>query len=60
METFTSEELVEAQRAIVSLIGKCEKTLPKLREGSSQATLLKNRIKALRISSALIAQALAE
>lgn len=53
-------ELTEALRAINSLLSKCEKVLPKLQQGSSQHTLLKNRIQALRISSALISQAIEE
>lgn len=57
MNAFTKEELTEALRAVTSLIGKCEKVQPKLR-GASQQTLLKNRLNALRISSALITQAL--
>lgn len=56
MEHLTKTELEEALRAIDSLISKCEKVQPKLREGSSQRTLLDNRIKALRIASALIAK----
>lgn len=53
---FTGEELAEALRAIDSTLRKCEKVLPKLREGTSQHTLLVRRIKALRISSALIGE----
>lgn len=51
---YSQEELSEALRAIVSTIGKCEKVLPKLREGTSQHTLLVRRIKALQIASDLI------
>lgn len=54
MESFTPNELAEALRAIDSTIRKCEKVLPKLKEGTSQHTLLIRRIKALRISSSLI------
>lgn len=54
MEEFTREELKEALRAISSTIGKCEKALPKLREGSPQHTLTERRIKALYIATALI------
>ena len=54
MEDFTQEELAEAIRAIVSTISKCEKVLPKLKEGTSQHTLLIRRIKAFRIAAALI------
>lgn len=51
---FTSKELAEAQRAIKSLISKCEKSQEKLKIGTSQHTLLLHRIKALGIASALI------
>jgi hypothetical protein len=54
MESFTKEELTEALRAIDSTISKCEKVQPKLREGTSQHTLLVRRIKALRIAAELI------
>ena len=58
MENYTQEELVEALRAIGSTIGKCEKVLPKLKQGTAQHTLLIRRIKALQIASVLITQAL--
>jgi len=54
MDDFTKEELEEALRSLTSTIGKCEKVYPKLKQGSSQATLLNRRIKAFRIASALI------
>jgi hypothetical protein len=47
---YMREELSEALRAIESTIGKCEKALPKLREGSPQQTLTVRRIKALNIA----------
>ena len=58
MDNFTKEELEEALRAITSTINKCEKVQPKLKQGTSQHTLLIRRIKALQIASALITQAL--
>jgi hypothetical protein len=58
VDSFTKEELEEAIRAIASTISKCEKVQPKLKEGTSQHTLLIRRIKALQIASALIVQAL--
>lgn len=58
MESFTKEELEEALRAIDSTVRKCEKIQPKLKEGTSQHTLLVRRIKALNIASSLITQAL--
>ncbi|MDR1245436.1 MAG: hypothetical protein LBK57_00195 [Clostridiales Family XIII bacterium] len=54
MAAYTNEELAEALRAIESTIAKCEKTLPKLREGSPQQTLTVRRIKALKIAVNLI------
>ncbi len=55
---FTKVELEEALRAINSLLSKCEKAKEKLLPGTSQYTLLNNRIKALLISSALITKEL--
>lgn len=54
MEMYTREELEQALRVIVSTISKCEKIWPKFAEGTSQHTLLRNRIKALYISKSLI------
>lgn len=54
MEKYTREELEEALQIISSTISRCEKTQPKFAEGTSQYTLLKNRIKALYISKSLI------
>lgn len=54
----SQEELQEALRAIDSLLRKCEKAQEKLIPGRSQHSLMKNRIKALQISSGLISEAL--
>lgn len=54
MEKYTKEELVEALQVVSSTISKCEKIHPKFKEGTSQHTLLKNRIKAMYISKSLI------
>ena len=57
METnkkYSTEQLAEALRAITSLISKLTKVQKKLRKGSAQHTLAKNRLKALRIAAALI------
>ncbi|MDV3425715.1 MAG: hypothetical protein LIR50_00325 [Bacillota bacterium] len=54
MEKYTREELAEALKVVSTTIGNCEKMQPKFAEGTSQHTLLKNRIKALYISKALI------
>lgn len=40
MENYTTEELIEALRAINSIIHKCEKAQKKFPEGNSQHTLL--------------------
>lgn len=54
MDKYTREELLEALRVISSNINNCEEMQPKFVEGTSQHTLLKNRIKALYISKSLI------
>ena len=51
MDNYTNEELKEALRAISSTISKCEKVEPKLKQGTSQHTLLIRRIKAFQIAS---------
>lgn len=56
MKIKASEELIEAERIISSTIKNCEKMQPKFTIGSSQHTLLENRIKALYISKALVRQ----
>ena len=58
MASYTKVELEEAKRAITSIIKKCEKALPKLKENSAQQTLLICRIKALCISVDLIEEKL--
>ncbi len=54
MNHYTEEELTETLLLVSSVIGKCEKAQEKFAEGKSQHTLLKNRIKAMYISKALI------
>lgn len=54
MGKYTREELAEALKVVSSTINNCEKMQPKFMEGTSQHTLLKNRIKALYISKLLI------
>jgi hypothetical protein len=51
-------ELAEARRALVSLLGKCGKTLPKLEGSKAQHTLMARRIRAFEVSIALIDQEL--
>ncbi len=54
MENYKNEELIQALQVVSSTISNCEKMQPKFAEGTSQHSLLKNRIKALYISKALI------
>ena len=51
---YNRRELTEALRSIQSTLGKCEKALPKLREGSSSHTLTARRIDAFKIAIMLI------
>jgi len=54
MSDYTIDELKEALRAIESTINKCEKVLPKIKEGTPQHTLLTRRIKAFKIAAEFI------
>ena len=54
MNTYTETEKEQALGEIESVVGRCEKVWPKFAEGTSQHSLLKNRIKALYIAKALI------
>jgi len=58
MSSYTTEELLEAKRSLVSTLGKCEKAVLKLTPGKSQHTLTIRRIRAFQISLELIDQAL--
>lgn len=60
MKNYTQQELTEALRAIDSIIHKCEKAQGKFPEGNSHHTLLRNRLKAMYISKALITEALSK
>ena len=53
MDSYTKDELEKALQIISSTSSGCEKTQPKFVEGTSQHTLLKNRIKALYISKSI-------
>ncbi|MFY9119881.1 MAG: hypothetical protein WAO57_06140 [Syntrophomonadaceae bacterium] len=53
MPDYTSEELSDAHRALLSTLHKCEKMDP-IRLGKSQQTLLKRRIAALKVALTLI------
>lgn len=54
IEGISKEDLTEALRAVASIIDKCEKAQQRLKQRTSQHTLLARRIKALYIASALI------
>lgn len=54
IDKYTKEELIEALRPVSSIISKCEKAQLKFAEGTSHNTRLKNIIKAMYISKALI------
>jgi hypothetical protein len=54
MSNFTAEELIEAKNSLESTLSKCEKAVLRLKENSSQHTLMIRRIKALRIALKLI------
>lgn len=60
MPDYSVAELTEALRAINSIIHKCEKAQEKFPEGNSHHTLLRNRLKAMYISKALITEMLAK
>lgn len=54
MNQYTKEQLAETLHVISSTIAKCEKMQLKFAEGTSHHTLLKNRLKAMYISQALV------
>jgi len=54
MMEYNKEELEKAISLLYSTIAKCEKAQRKFSEGTSQHSLLKNRIKALYIAKALL------
>jgi ribosome-binding protein aMBF1 (putative translation factor) len=54
MVKYSKKDLAEALRVVSSIINECEKIQPKFAVGSSQHTLLKNRIKAMYISKVLL------
>lgn len=54
MDKYTQAELSEALRVVSSTITNCEKAQLKFTEGTSQHSLLKNRLKALYISKSLL------
>lgn len=56
--SYTDHELTEALRAINSVIYKCEKAQEEFSEGSPHHILLRNQLKAMYISKALIEEQL--
>ena len=54
MKNYSQEELQNALKVVSSTISRCEKIQPKFKEGTSQFSLLRNGIKALKISKCLI------
>lgn len=50
----SKEDLTETLFVIASIVGRCENAQTKFREGTSQHTLLKNRIRALYLSKELV------
>lgn len=54
LKTYSQGELQNALKIITSTILNCEKIHPKFPEGTSQHSLLINRIKSLQISKSLI------
>ena len=54
MDNYTKSEIDQALQIVCSLISRCEQAWPKFAEGTSQHTLLKNRIKALNIVKCLL------
>ena len=56
MGKYSIDGFSDALKVVSSTISKCEKIQPKFVQGTSQNTLLKNRIKAMYISKALITE----
>jgi len=54
MENYPKDKLIQASTVIESLLHKCEKSRLKLTDRTSQHSLLKNRIEALKIAIELI------
>lgn len=50
----TEQERASALTLVTSLIARCERMVPKFTPGTSQHTLLKNRIVALKIGATLL------
>lgn len=52
----TEQERADALKSITSIIIRCERAQPKFTLGSSQHTLLKNRIQAMKIAETLLTE----
>ncbi|WP_101911345.1 hypothetical protein [Marasmitruncus massiliensis] len=50
----TEQERIDALKVVTSVIERCERIQSKFAPGTSQHTLLKNRIQALKMGSALL------
>ena len=55
---FTTQQLEAAHKEIISIIRKCEKMEGKFAEGTSQHTLLKNRLFAMQVAKQLLEKTL--
>ena len=51
----TEEERADTLKVVTSVITRCERVQPKFVPGTSQHTLLKNRIQAMKIAEVLLA-----
>lgn len=60
MENLTEKDLEAALQALSSMISRTENVKTKFKEGSSQHSLQRNRLAALKIASFLISQELGE
>ncbi|HOV69013.1 MAG TPA: hypothetical protein PLZ84_01665 [Clostridia bacterium] len=58
MNQYSKQDLEEAIHSIESTISKCEKVLPKLKQGTAQHTLLVRRMKAFQIALVLMKEKL--
>jgi len=58
MDNFSRDDLEKALSSIASMIRRSEGVQDKFREGTPQASLIRNRLKALNISSALVTKEL--
>lgn len=56
----TEKERIDTLKVVTSVIARCERVRPKFVPGTSQHTLLKNRIQAMKIAEALLARRGAE